>query len=873
MKIWTFGKNPKCDIVVDAPTVSGTHCRLLSQADGFILEDLQSTNGTFVSGQRIKGKVRVRHGSPVMLGQSTPLPWDRIPNASKVASRGTDKPSSKGSKTDFTIGSEADNDIVFELPMISRHHARIRFKGTSAEIEDLDSTNGTFVNTRKNRVAKATISSNDAVFFGSYRVPAARLFKKYTSPDLDKSKTMHVRSQAVVIGRDKTCDEVLDHPLVSKRHARFGVLGNRMYVEDLDSGNGTFVNGEKIEGETDVVPGNVIQIASFSYRVEQNGVLTRAKTQGNLSIEADNISITLGGTHLLDSVSLTICPGEFVGLMGPSGAGKTLLLSALNGYLPPTAGSVLINGENLYVNYDIFRGQIGYVPQDDIVHSTLTVKEALYFTARLRLPTDTSDEEIYRRISEVLTQLELTGQKDVLIGSAEQRGISGGQRKRVNLAMELITEPSLLILDEPTSGLSSEDTLNVMKLLRGLADQGMTILMTIHQPSLEAYQQMDNLILVAKDANAKQPGRLGYYGPAYPDAIQFFRMPDKASQPDVPDLILSGLAAKPAKEWVSAYVDSNYSKEFIDGRSGTHASGQSIAEKQNKSPAELWQQTVTLVRRGLAIKLRDKTNTAILLLQAPIIAILIVMVFNDASINLTDFDPTIAKQYEDMHDVAIQIQSAVFFIAIAALWFGCSNSAREIVAEWAIYRRERMVNLKIPCYLASKFAVLGIFCFFQCLCLFLIVNYFCDLATPMLWLLPILFLVSLVGVGIGLTISSIAKTSEVALGVLPLVILPMVLLGGMVRPVHDLGTAEPLAHLVPSRWAYEAELLLEAEYQEQGETIDTETNERIRFDLAEHHFPEEDERMGISAAVLAILVSLIFVGIAPGIILKQRDIH
>ena len=143
----------------------------------------------------------------------------------------------------------------------------------------------------------------------------------------------------------------------------------------------------------------------------------------------------------------------------------------------------------------------------------------------------------------------------------------------------------------------------------------------------------------------------------------------------------------------------------------------------------------------------------------------------------------------------------------------------------------------------------------------------------MLWLLPILFLVSMVGVGMGLTISALAKTSEVALGVLPLVILPMVLLGGLVNPVHNLGAAKILAHLVPSRWAYEAKLLLEAEYQEQGETIDSDTNKRIPFDIAEEHFPEEDERMGITAAVLAIIVSLMFVGMAPGIILKQRDIH
>ena len=862
MKTWTIGKNPKCNIVVNVPTVSGRHCRLTENDQGYLLEDLGSTNGTFVGGKRIAGTIKIKRDTPVLLGLGTELPWENVP-----------RPKASGSATQveleikLTIGSGKDNDIIYDLPMVSSKHAKIKISGKTAELEDLESSNGTFVNSRHNRISKITISPDDVVFFGSYRVPASKLINAGNTVDEKESATMCVQNKPIVLGRDASCDEVIPHPLVSRRHASFGVLNDKLYVEDLNSGNGTFVNGKKVLGTINVSPGDIIQIASFSYCVQSNGVLTRANTQDNLSIEAESVSITLGGTPLLENISLTICPGEFVGLMGPSGAGKTLLLSALNGYLPPTSGRILINGQDLYANYDIFRGQIGYVPQDDIVHSTLTVSEALYYTARLRMPSDTTDDEIKARIEGVLAQLELTGQKNVLIGSAEQRGISGGQRKRVNLAMELITEPSLLILDEPTSGLSSEDTLNVMKLLRGLADKGMTILMTIHQPSLEAYQQMDNLILVAKDANAKRPGRLAFYGPAYPDAIQFFRTPDKHSQPDIPDLILSGLAAKPADEWISKYKQSPYFEEFIENRSGNHEGGQITEDKIAEGPAELIQQASTLTRRGIAIKLRDKVNTAILLLQAPVVASLIVMVYSKASDSLSE---------ENCQKVSADIAHAIFFLCIAALWFGCSNSAREIVSELAIYKRERMVNLKIICYLISKFSVLGVFCAFQCICLFMIVDYGCDLGTPILWLLPMLFLISMVGVGVGLTISAFSKTSEVALGMLPLVIIPMVLLGGGVKPVHENEAIEPIAIIVPSRWAFEAVLLVEASYQENLKVMDPETGDEENFDVAEYHFPikdDKDDRMGVFASLLAVVLSMILVGCAPAIVLKHRDIH
>ncbi len=290
----------------------------------------------------------------------------------------------------------------------------------------------------------------------------------------------------------------------------------------MGSANGTFINGRRITGATSAKFGDVIGLGSLQLEVTAKGLRRRREAKIGVVIDVAHLVVDVPGRRLLDDVSLTILPAEFVGLMGPSGAGKTTLMSAMNGYAQPTAGQVLIDGQDLYAYFDEFSTLLGYVPQDDIMHRELTVGQALYYTARLRMPPGVTTHDIQSRIADVLQQLGLEGTAGTLIGSPERKGISGGQRKRVNLAMELLTDPAVLFLDEPTSGLSSEDSLRVMTLLRQLADSGKSILLTIHQPSLDAYRLMDHLVVISKDPQGTDPGRLVYYGPAYPDAITFF---------------------------------------------------------------------------------------------------------------------------------------------------------------------------------------------------------------------------------------------------------------------------------------------------------------------------------------------------------------
>ncbi len=759
---WVIGRDSnQCDLVVGDPGVSTRHCLLIQTPQGLLLEDLGSTNGTIVNGVRINSRVRLTQSDHVTLGQNALLP---LPPGVKLPAKAKKPPAMPSSKPAARPSRPAGRVPVRQSPQAPR------------------------------RRSSATV----------------------------------VLRQSMTFGRDPDCDQTLSYPMISWRHARLSRSGTDWLIEDLGSTNGTFLNGQRVQAGTRVGSGDIVSLGTYQFKITPDGQLERHDYQGNVTIDVQNVTVDVPGKRLIEDVSLTILPGEFVGLMGPSGAGKTTLMNALNGYTPPSSGDVLLNSRNLYANYAEFSKHLGYVPQDDIIHRDLAVGQALYYSARLRLPADYTKSDIRERIADVLKQLGLEGTENVLIGSAEKKGISGGQRKRVNLAMELLTDPLVLFLDEPTSGLSSEDTLVVMKLLRSLADAGKTILLTIHQPSLEAYRLMDHLVLVAKDAGSADPGRLAYFGPAYPDSVEFFNpggVPNaKPGIEPLPDEVLRGLSRKKTKEWTKLYARSKYQKTYIDERAGD----QTAAPIAHQTP-ERWRpfdfsQWWTLTKRCLTIKSKDTWNTAILMAQAPIVGVLVVMVFGDQiDVELTA---------DNSRNVRNSIAVTTFLMALSALWFGCSNAVRDIVGEWAVYHRERMVNLKIPSYVLSKFTVLGLLCLIQCMMLLGIVHAGCSLEASWFVMLVALLLTSLVGVSIGLVVSSVARSSEVAIALLPLVLLPMVILGGVMQPLHKM--SEPVrlvSHAMPSRWGFEALLVLESDARP---NIDVQSIERSETGAAEN---------------------------------------
>jgi len=369
---------------------------------------------------------------------------------------------------------------------------------------------------------------------------------------------------------------------------------------------------------------------------------------------------------------------------------------------------------------------------------------------------------------------------------------------------------------------------------------------------------MDGVVLLGKDPGSAEPARLAYYGPAYPDSIHFFA-PESAADPEPsPDLLLRGLGTRPAAEWAARYAASDAKKHYVDERAGKSPVPVVAPAGGGAGRGGGLAQWTALVRRSLAIKLRDTWNTAILLGQAPIIALLIVAVFGAKA-----RQDTVPADWLKVSGASAKV---LFLMVLAALWFGCSNSAREIVGEWAIYHRERMINLKIPAYVAGKLIVLGALCLVQCACLLGVVGLFSRLRGDWPSMLCVLWLAALIGVAIGLLISATARTPEIAISLVPLVLLPMVILGGMLEPTYEMnGPVRWLADVMPSRWAFEGVLLVE------NQKFPPPPNAAL-IDLAHPFFHQAGRSTltgvtAVSCAMLALLIG------ATAVILKSRDVH
>ena len=817
----TLGYADDNTVQIKNPVVSGHHVKLYRVGDAFVLEDQGSTNGTWVDHRRVH-RISLSPDDQFSMGNYTVSLSDLFGYFSEEP---PPKPASSLDRVpagqSIVIGRSPECELHLDAPMVSAIHAELTALGDGRfKLVDLGSTNGTFVNSRENQITETTVGADDILFLGSYRLPVSRLSSLLTRAGGEQDIVIPEGKTVMTICRDKECDIVLNTPQVSRHHAELRRNEDgTLELKDLGSINGTYVNGQRIKSLT-VSPQDLISFANFRVRLDLSAGVVRKDYHGDIMVQAERITVKVrdkrsqdGNKTILDDASFTAYPTEFVGLMGPSGAGKTTLMLALNGYFQPTAGRSLINGYNLYANYDSYRGNIGYVPQDDIIFPQLTVFESLYFTAKLRLPPDTRDEEIREKIDDILEKLEIQQTRDVIIGDAVKKGISGGQRKRVNLAMELITEPSLLFLDEPTSGLASEDTINVMNLLRRLADEGRTILLTIHQPSLEAYRKLDNVIYLFQ-------GRLVYYGPAYPDSITYFHPTVRVGTPEG-DLLLSdpGNVLKALAEdqrramdqpepWPALTVavdkrrqeffSSPQYKDYVYDRAVSPPDQIRLSQggKQRTVRHRLMRQWWVLTRRYFTIKRKDTINTAILLLQAPIIAAVLCLVF--------------MGQIGNYFDHVNRGPAALFLLVASAVWFGCSNSAREIVGEQAIYKRERMVNLMIPSYVGSKFAVLGFVCSVQCAMLLVIVYFVLGFEGAILPLYLILLLSSLAGVGMGLALSAMMRSSEAAIALVPLLLIPQIILGGIIMPIHDLNSPmKLLASVMVSRWGFEGALHIE----------------------------------------------------------------
>jgi ABC transport system ATP-binding/permease protein len=774
----------------------------------------------------------------------------------------------------------AECHLVLGNPGVSGLHATLHFPPVAEApvlVVDRESTSGTWV--RGERLAPEAlvpVSDDDVIALGPVLIPI-RLLRTLHDQALFGSEPLGPETEApgrpgarlgrtsrrhhtVVgtvqlgaarqwkIGRRADNALVLDYPQISAHHATLVALAGQLFLEDVGSELGTLVRNEPLRPgqRVPVQAGETIQFGPLLARLDvigesvSLGLLDDESWIGRplLEIEADHVTVkvpdrTRHGSEkiLLDEVSFKALPGDLIALMGPSGAGKTTLLHALSGYLAPSSGQVRVNGRPLPEVFDALRGSIGYVPQDDIIHPELTVREAVTYSARLRLPSDFSNQEISTRVGRTLRELGLEGVAHLQIGKPEAKVLSGGQRKRVNIAIELVTDPVLLLLDEPTSGLAADDTAQLVALLERLARTGgRTIIATIHQPARREYERF-NLALVLG------PGGIPlYFGPS-PGAYHFFaawRPPESRPVIDNPRDMFAEMKTRAemlgdtdlerAREAVSLlyrreYESSTTAREMTEGRRALGESSQARLGTRRRSVAK--KELGLLLSRALRIKFRDRVSTAILLLQAPLIALLLGLVFGGQrptppawcwgalhEIVSQEGGPAIELISDRIPELApTQDRSAaLFFLVVSAIWFGTSNAAREIVAERAIFRRESMVHLSTFNYVASKFLILSALCVVQCATLLGIAWFLLGLGgggPAFVWELGMLTLTALCAVALGLLISGLVTSSEAAMALTPLALIPQVVLGGLMVPVTTVPWLKLPMLLIPARWGFE----------------------------------------------------------------------
>ena len=425
-------------------------------------------------------------------------------------------------KSEIYFGRDAFNDIVLTSNLISSLHGRFVYWNGNWYIEDraaydkVGSTNGLTYN-------NAAIISR-AIFNGDFiRIdhPSKTVcdgvlfvFSSSDSEDGWQSVSMWGKSQ-LVIGRDTACDVVLPHISVSKYHAVITYEADGYYISDYGSTNGVIVNNTAVSGKVRLKEKDVIVITNSKLIFASGTVFYFCHKKG-VSVDALDVVITRGRGRktfvTCNHVSVDIRPGELVAVVGGSGAGKSTVLNAMCGYLEPTQGDVYINGVELYRNFDMIKKLIGYVPQSDIVYDNLTLYDMLRYTAKLRLPKDTLPEEREYAINRAIETVELTEKRDSFIKS-----LSGGQRKRASIAVELLSDPNLLFLDEPASGLDPGTERHLMNSLRAMADGGKTVVLVTH--STLQLQMCDKIVFMGKGGN------LCFYG-SYDEALKFFNASD-----------------------------------------------------------------------------------------------------------------------------------------------------------------------------------------------------------------------------------------------------------------------------------------------------------------------------------------------------------
>jgi ABC transport system ATP-binding/permease protein len=688
---------------------------------------------------------------------------------------------------------------------LSRKHAVLRRQETDYFIYDGDgsgtpSSNGLLVNRTRIGSEGLLLSGNVQIEIG--QDPRTQVLLQYVNPSTSQPTIapQHRRrldfksckNFPIKLGRDQEQryeSMQLDAPTVSWKHAEIHRDPQGYIIKDFST-NGTFINNYRINNSARMTNGDTIRIGSFTL-LFQNEALEIFDQGKQIRLDAHNLFRQVpdknGTKIILNQVTLPIEPGQFVALVGGSGAGKSTLMKTLLGLDPTTSGDVFLNGDNLRQHFNIYRSQIGYVPQQDIMHRELTVTEVLTYACKLRLPPDTQVPQV---VAKTLEQVKLSHVKDTIV-----HRLSGGQLKRVSIAIELLADPSLFFLDEPTSGLDPGLDKEMMQLLKELTRQGRTVVLVTHATT--NIEECDRIAFMGRG------GYLCYYGPPK-DAMQFFNQPDDLKY--FSDIYIDldkgqneDAVRQNVQTWAQTFTNSNFHRNYVTDRLSAGNDPTQIhntAPHLERSTSLPFRQLLLLSQRSLLLIGRDRLSLLLSLLTAPI-GILLITLTSDDEPPLAKLDPLSVTQ-------APTALKVLFVFTCAALWVGLSSSVQDIVKETHIYARERLVNLGLIPYVGSKVlnraGLAGPQAFL--IAAIILAGFKPPESELVPWAIGVLitiFLTLFASFSFGLMVSAFAKNENQASVTLPLILLPQIIFSGVLFKLQ--GITSILSWLMISRWS------------------------------------------------------------------------
>ena len=581
----------------------------------------------------------------------------------------------------------------------------------------------------------------------------------------------------IKVGREAAPGQVvLDHPNVSRRHAAFETGADGVVVRDLGSTNGTFVNGEQLRGGRLLRPGDRIDIGPFELHFDGRA-LTRDSRAGNVELRVQGVSYDVrapGGARtpmrILHAATLRIQPGEFVCIIGASGSGKTTLMNILAGRAIPSEGTVLLNDVDLHTNFQALKHDIAFVPQQDVLHEQLTLRQALNYAAQLRLPPDTSAEQRHATVEAAARSVDLFERLDQRIGA-----LSGGQKKRASLASEILNRPSLMFLDEVTSGLDESTDWEIMRLLQRLAHEGMTIVVVTHTlANVEEF--CDAVVCMGRGGHPTFVG-----SPA--SALEFFTARRLGE-------LFNRMDERGAEHWRGRYEQTSESLIMAPASAAPHVVLPRVREPAWMVLCRVARQAGILLHRNTRLLLADRRTLIMAAVQSVLIGGLMGYCF--------------AAFGQGQERINAE-NALLLLLGLCAIWIGCNSASKDIVGELPIYRRERDINLSTAAFVGAKYAVSSTFTVLQLAVVYALTAALAE-AVPgdRLDQFLLLTLGAMAGTAIGLLISAVSNTRDQATTIVPLALVPQLLLAGVLVPKLPV-VAESLAKVaVSGYWLTEA---------------------------------------------------------------------